>query len=215
MIYVDGSEVKVSGVLLPGLFKSLEVQQDAKIDEQTVEGSSSKPKQATGYEDAKITLELILEDGPTLTKEQKLTQIQNLFKVKTQGIPIVRELVNAHTAIRGIDKVIFKTLTSKEGNDSSKLTASLEFLQYTASTVTATKKKSSSSSSKKTTSTSKKSSSKKSSGSSSSGLSASYQSYLKSSRGKAPTISDKTAKTPAKDTASTTAAKNKLSKMPY
>ena len=209
MIYVDGSEVKVDGVVLPGLFKSLEIAQDAQIDEETIEGSTSKPKQATGYEDAKITLELTLDDGPSLTKEQKLTQIQNLFKVKSQGIPIVRQIVNTHTAIRGIDKILFKNLTSKETNGSSTMTASMEFWQYDAAKITATKASTTSSSSKKAIS------SKKASSSSASGLSASYQSYLKSDRGKAPTVSDKTAGTPAKDTASPAAARNKLGGFPY
>lgn len=212
MIYTDGSEVKVSGVLLPGLYKSMEVQQDAQIDEETVEGSTSKPKQATGYEDAKVTIELILDDGPTLTKEQKLTQIQNLFKVKTQGIPIVRDIVNAHTAIRGVTKVLFKTLTSKETNDSGQMSVSMEFWSYVPTTITATK--ASSTSTNKSTST-KKASTSSSASASTSSLSASYQSYLKTERGKAPTISDKTVSSPAKDTASTAAAKNTLSKMPY
>ena len=48
MIYTDGSEVMVDGVLLPGLFKSLEVTTAAEIEEQEVEGSTAKPKQATG-----------------------------------------------------------------------------------------------------------------------------------------------------------------------
>ena len=69
MIYTDGSEVMVDGVLLPGLFKSLEVTTAAEIEEQEVEGSTAKPKQATGYEDA---------NG--MTKESKLEVIQNFFR---------------------------------------------------------------------------------------------------------------------------------------
>lgn len=206
MIYMDDSTVKVGGVILPGLFKSLEIKSDAKIDEETVQGSTAKPKQATGYEDAKITLELVLEDSPTETKEQKLTKIQYLFKVPTQGIPIVHDIVNVHTAIRGIKKVIFKSLSTKEQNTkTSEITASLEFWEYVPITITATKK--TTSSTKKTISTSKSSFT--------SGLSSSYQSYLKTGRGKAPKAASKTASTPAKDTASSAAAKNKLSKMPY
>jgi len=48
MIYVEDQIVKVNGVVLPGLVKSIEVKETAKIDEQDVKGSAVKPKQATG-----------------------------------------------------------------------------------------------------------------------------------------------------------------------
>lgn len=205
MIYVDGSEVKVGGVLLPGLYKSLEIQQDAQIDEQTVEGSTSTPKQATGYEDAKISLELILDNGPTQTIEQKLAQIQNLFRAKGQSVPVVHELVNAHTAIRGIDKVLFKTLTSKGTNSGDQMTVSIEFLQYDPTTISATKA-SASNKKKKTAAVST---------AAPVGIDASYQSYLKTNRGKAPTISDKTTASPAKDDSDTAYGMRTLGRMPY
>ena len=113
--------------------------------------------------------------------------------------------VNAHTAIRGVTKVLFKTLTSKETNDSGQMSVSMEFWSYVPNTITATKASSKATTKKASTSSS----------SSTASLSSSYQSYLKTERGKAPKISDKTASSPAKDTASTTAAKNTLSKMPY
>ena len=58
MIYTEDQIVKVNGVVLPGLVKSIEVKESAQIDEQEVEGSATKPKQATGYEDAKVNIEL-------------------------------------------------------------------------------------------------------------------------------------------------------------
>nr|DAP14041.1 MAG TPA: hypothetical protein [Caudoviricetes sp.] len=201
---MDDSTVKVGGTVLPGLFKSLEIKSDAKIDEETVQGSTSKPKQATGYEDAKLTLELVLEDSPTETKEQKLTKIQNLFRAPTQGIPVVHEIVNVHTSLRGIKKVLFKSLTTKEQNTKvSEITASLEFWEYVPTTITATK----------AGSTAKTSSSSGSTGTTA--LSAEYQSYLKADRGKAPKATTKTASSPAKDTVTGAAAKSKLAQMPY
>ena len=62
MVYQDDQTVKIDDVILPGLVKSMEIKNDAQVDEQEVEGQSKKPKQATGYEDAKINIELILED---------------------------------------------------------------------------------------------------------------------------------------------------------
>ena len=64
MIYVEDELIKLNGVVLPGLVKSIEVIETAKVDEQEVEGSATKPKQATGYEDAKVNIELIIDDTP-------------------------------------------------------------------------------------------------------------------------------------------------------
>ena len=68
MIYVEDELIKLNGVVLPGLVKSIEVIETAKVDEQEVEGSATKPKQATGYEDAKVNIELIIDDTPSQTK---------------------------------------------------------------------------------------------------------------------------------------------------
>lgn len=47
MIYFDDDSIKIGGVILPGIYKSMEVNHDAQVDEQEVEGSSksrSKPQ---------------------------------------------------------------------------------------------------------------------------------------------------------------------------
>lgn len=196
MIFVDDSSIKVSGVILPGLIKSIEVKDDALIEEQSVEGSSIKAKQAEGYEDAKVMIELILEDGPDATKKEKLEKIQNLFKKAGQEKPVVHEIINEHTAARRVKKVIFKSLNSKEESKKEQLTVSLEFWSYNPMTITAKKSKSGSSQTGTSSMVSK--------------LDPAYQSYL-SDRGKAP----KTSNSPAVDDASTTVYANRLSRMPY
>lgn len=212
MIFVDDSIIKVGGVILSGVVKSLEIKTDARVEEQEIEGNSAKPKQATGYEDAKITLEIALEDGETKTKEEKLKGIQSLFRNTGQAKPQVYDIVNEHTAIRGIKKVIFKSLTTKETNKKSELTVSIEFWEYVATTITVTSKS-------KSKSNSKSSSSSNSNGNGSSSVNGNlnndYSNYLSSSRGAAPKLNNKTASSPAKDTASGNAAKGRLSQMPY
>lgn len=205
MIYIDDSTVKVGGVTLPGLFKSIEIKGDALIEEQEVEGRSTKPKQATGYEDAKINLELILLDGPELTKLQKLEIIQNLFKKQGQAKPIIYEIINEHTAARGITQILFKNLTTKEQNKNDGLTAMIEFWEYAAITITAT-----ATATKSTGSASGASAA----GKANANLSAEYQAYL-TSRGAAPKLQDKTVTTAAADDAETQAYKSKLAAMPY
>lgn len=201
MIYVDESTIKIGGVILPGLFKSIEIKSDALIEEQEVEGRSTKPKQATGYEDAKVSVELVLHDGPLLTKLQKLEQIQNLFKKQGQSKPTVYEIVNEHTAARGITKVLFKNLTTKEQSKKDELTVMIEFWEYIAMTITATKSTSTTSTAQTSTTAST--------------LTSEYQSYLSNNRGAAPKIKDKTAKSVAFDNAKVDVYKNKAMMMPY
>lgn len=131
MIYVEDASVKVGGQLLPGVYKSLEVVGSALVEEEDVEGSGVKPKQATGYEDAKINIELVLDDTGGETAMQKLARINSIFRAPSQAVPAVLDLVEAQAAARGVSRVIFKGLTSKNDNKRpGQITATLTFWEY-------------------------------------------------------------------------------------
>ncbi|MPM74479.1 hypothetical protein SDC9_121467 [bioreactor metagenome] len=191
MIFVEDQLIKLNGVVLPGLVKSIEVTETAKVDEQEVEGSATKPKQATGYEDAKVNIELIIDDTQTQTKFQRYAMLRAIFRSPGQSVPKPIPIVSEDTAAHGVEKVIFKKLTHKGENKKGQLTANLELWEYIPQTITTTKSGSGKASSK-------------SSGASSS-LSSGYKDYLNTNRGKSPAIDD----------ASTTAAMSKVSQMPY
>lgn len=196
MIYTEDQLVKVNGVVLPGLVKSIEVKESAKIDEQEVEGSATKPKQATGYEDAKVNIELILDDTPTATKYQRLETVRALFRTPGQSVPQPIPIVSEDTAKHGIDKVLFKGITHKSEVKKDQLTVSLEFWEYVPQTI-------------QTTSSSSGSSSGGSSGGKTANqqttLSSDYQKYLQANRGKSPAVDD----------ANAAEALDKVAQMPY
>lgn len=196
MIYTEDQLVKVNGVVLPGLVKSIEVKESAKIDEQEVEGSATKPKQATGYEDAKVNIELILDDTPAATKYQRLETVRALFRTPGQSVPQPIPIVSEDTAKHGIDKVLFKGITHKSEVKKDQLTVSLEFWEYVPQTI-------------QTTSSSSGSSSGGSSGGKTANqqttLSSDYQKYLQANRGKSPAVDD----------ASAAEALDKVAQMPY
>ena len=196
MIYVEDQLVKVNGVVLPGLVKSIEVKESAKIDEQEVEGSAAKPKQAVGYEDAKITVELILDDTPTRTKYQALEVVRAIFRKPGQTVPQPIPIVSEDTAKHGIDKVLFKGFSHKAESKKEQITVSLEFWEYIPQTIKATK-----------ASSSGKSSGSSSGGTTSSGLTEEYKSYLATDRGVSP-ASDAV-------TASGSAGLQKVAAMPF
>lgn len=201
MIYVEDELIKLNGVVLPGLVKSIEVIETAKVDEQEVEGSATKPKQATGYEDAKVNIELIIDDTPSQTKYQRYATLRAIFRSPGQSVPQPIPIISEDTAAHGVEKVIFKKLSHKGENKRGQLTATLELWEYIPQTITA--KSGSSSGSGK--SGSGKSGGGKSGGGAASNLKADYKSYLSNERGKSP----------ARDDADTTAAMNKVTAMPY
>ena len=189
MVYQDDDTIMIGGVLLPGLYTKVEVKTAAKIDEQEVEGSSAKPKQATGYEDAQISIELELHDSEAQTKEDKLAVIQNLFRMRGQELPEVYPVISTYTAIRNVDQVLIKDMSSQSSNKKDMITVTLELMEYIPQTIKAKKKKSGSGSS-----------SGSSSGSGSqTGINQNYSSYLQKNRGSAPKKPSKTAPSPAVD----------------
>ena len=211
MIYVEDELIKLNGVVLPGLVKSIEVIETAKVDEQEVEGSATKPKQATGYEDAKVNIELIIDDTPSQTKYQRYATLRAIFRSPGQSVPQPIPIISEDTAAHGVEKVIFKKLSHKGENKRGQLTATLELWEYIPQTITA-KSGSSSGSGKSGSgksgsgkSGSGKSGSGKSGGGAASNLKAGYKSYLSNGRGKSP----------ARDDADATAAMNKVTAMPY
>lgn len=189
MIYIEDKLVKVNGVVLPGLLKSIEVKESAKIDEQEVQGSASKPKQATGYEDAKVNIELILDDTPTQTKYQRLATLRAVFRAPGQAVPKPIPIVSEDTAIHGISKVLFKNLSHKAENKKGQLPVTLEFWEYIPQTVKTTKSSSNSSLNAKAESN----------------LNTNYKDYLSKNRGKSPAVDD----------ASPTKALDRVANMPY
>lgn len=186
MIYVEDQLIKVSGVVLPGLVKSIEVKESAKIDEQEVEGSAMKPKQATGYEDAKITVELILDDTPARTKYQALETVRTIFRRPGQTVPQPIPIVSEDTAKHGIDKVLFKGFSHKAEAKKEQITVSLEFWEYIPQTIKATKAVKASGSRGGVSNDQNGSGSSTTSGS----LTEDYTGYLGTSRGASPVAQD-------------------------
>lgn len=196
MIFIEDERIKLSGVVLPGLVKSIEVTEAAKVDEQEVEGSAVRPKQATGYEDAKVNIELIIDDTENQGRYERYAVLRDIFRKPAQDVPQPIPIVCEDTAAHGIETVLFKRLTHKGENKKSQLMASLELWEYIPQTITAASVRSGSGS--------------PSGGSSqlsadSGSLNTDYQQYLGSKRGKSPAVDD----------AGANEALNKILKMPY
>ena len=178
--------------------KSIEVTETAKVDEQEVEGSAVKPKQATGYEDAKVNIELIIDDTQTQTRYERYAVLRAIFRSSGQTVPQPIPIISEDTAAHGIEKVIFKKLTHKGENKKSQLSVNIELWEYIPQTITAVSASSSAASKNSGSETADSSDTQ-------STLTPDYQKYLETKRGKSPAVDDAKSK----------AALETVAKMPF
>ena len=128
MLYVHEKVAKLGDVYLGGQVSTVEVTEAASIYVAQDDKGKVKATQPVGYEQAKVTIDMILEDSPENTSVQQLIEMQRLFKEYGQTEAKLLPIVNEDCAARGISQVYFKTLTSKNVVSESKMIASLELI---------------------------------------------------------------------------------------
>lgn len=132
LITTDAGQVKVAGVILPGVFESLEISGAAQLDQVEIKGKKERVTQAVGYDPARVRLTLNLlppEEGGDCAAQ--VTELQKMFrKTPEQQKPGVYQLVNKHTAARNISEVIFSGLQTWEDNKSDKMLVICEFMEH-------------------------------------------------------------------------------------
>lgn len=126
MLYIADEIIKLGGILLKGMVNSVEITANAIIDEKKDDAGKLAAVQPLGYETAKVTVTMTLEDMPNKTTIEQLTDLQRLFKPEGQEQPLLLPIVNEDCAARGIHEVYFKAITSKKVTNESKRTATLE-----------------------------------------------------------------------------------------
>lgn len=162
MLLVQEKIMKLGGVKLPGQVEKISVSEAASIEDIKDDKGKTKANQPTGYEAAKVSVKILLEDTKKMTIAQQITTYQRLFKPYGQTKAKLLKLVGEDFSTRGISKVYFKQLTHDNTISQSGKTATLEFVAPTIAGIK-TKKKSSSGNSKKKSS-SKRFKSKKNTG---------------------------------------------------
>lgn len=110
MLYVTDRMVQLSGIVLPGEVKKIEITQAATIDEVKNDNNVTLGYQPTGYELAKMSVEITLEPTPDETFEEQLETIQFLFRPVGQTEPKVLELVNSQAAAITLQRFILNRL---------------------------------------------------------------------------------------------------------
>lgn len=131
MLIVQEYLVKLGGVKLSGQMKSIDISETATIEDIEDDKGKTKANQPTGYEAAKVVIEFILEDSKSKTQLEQIIAMQRLFKPYGQKKAKLLKICNEDCAARGISKVYFQKLDSKNEISESGRTVTLELLAPT------------------------------------------------------------------------------------
>lgn len=130
LTFGDG-EVKLDGADVPGILERLTIGCEVVFDEAEQDGMSGTTKTPMGWEDATITLVMVLVSEEDSTCYDKLSELNQTFKGYDNGAnPKVFTVANPHVSARGIDHVVFKRLESSEDNERDIIVATLSFSEH-------------------------------------------------------------------------------------
>lgn len=128
MLLVQEHLIKLGGVKLSGQMKSIDISEEATIEDIEDDKGKTKANQPTGYEPAKISIEFIIEKSKKKSQLEQISVLQRLFKPYGQKKAKLLQVVNEDCAARGISKVYFQKLDTKNEISNSGRTAILELL---------------------------------------------------------------------------------------
>jgi hypothetical protein len=131
LLTFDDGIVQLAGARIPGILKSLSIAGQVRFDEAEQDGLSGKVKVPMGWTDADITLVVELTTESGLDCYDKLAQINATFKgTDNGGNPKVFDVVNRHAIARGIERVVFAGLGSRETDEDDVILADLAFVEH-------------------------------------------------------------------------------------
>ena len=127
-------ECMIGGVILPVPPRRMRIKQALKIDEIEIKGRSGKIKQAIGYQDSMVTIELEIcdrEEGGKVveTARERFEQIQGLFRPSREALQEPTEIVSTLTDACGIRQVLIKEIEVHD-NELDYISCTLHLTEY-------------------------------------------------------------------------------------
>ncbi len=117
---------------LPGIYQNMTIARPLEMDEAATEGKSGRRKQPQGWDDAEITLTLLLIDDAQSTALDKLAELEAAYTaVGPDGKPPAFIIHSPHTRARKIRQVLWVDLRSSETNEDLSITVDLVFREHT------------------------------------------------------------------------------------
>lgn len=122
----DEQAVKIGDHLVPGTVTGIEVSGELRLEKQKTDGKSGSTNLIKGYEEAtvRITVELLGGDS-------EIKALEKIFKgysssLASKGVRVV----NRHLDARGVKRLIFKGLTTRDDYPRGMVIADLSFSEY-------------------------------------------------------------------------------------
>ena len=119
MLLVQEHLIKLGGVRLSGQMKSIEISEEASIEDIEDDKGKTKASQPTGYAPAKILIDFIIEKSIGKSQLEQISMLQRLFKPYGQKKAKLLQVVNEDCAARGFSKLYFQGI-KKEFKKSKK-----------------------------------------------------------------------------------------------
>jgi len=116
--------------LLPGILSSISINGDLIIDNASVEGRSGSSKQVHGWNDAAVSISLILVGDTKISRFDSLATIVSLFKKDEDGTPVVYNLLHPMAKAWNIKQLLFSSLKTTEDKERNQIIASLDFQEH-------------------------------------------------------------------------------------
>lgn len=124
-------QVKLGGQLLPGVFQSMSIMGKIKMDKIEIPGQSGESKQPLGFEDADLSLSLLLTNDDWSNPYMKLAELTAIFQASdSQAKPYIYTIVSQLTSIWNIKEIIFDELKITDTNKNDTIAVELHFTEY-------------------------------------------------------------------------------------
>eukprot|EP00828_Plagiopyla_frontata_P043835 TRINITY_DN6983_c0_g1_i2.p1 TRINITY_DN6983_c0_g1~~TRINITY_DN6983_c0_g1_i2.p1 ORF type:complete len:167 (+),score=43.12 TRINITY_DN6983_c0_g1_i2:196-696(+) len=132
----DDGKVTLGSSELDGLLQQMTVRGAVRFDKAEQDGMSGKTKTPMGWDDADISLTLLLETDEQSDCYERLDDLDALFKGQDNGgNPKILTVLNRHCQARHINQVVFSGLDSQESNRDDAILATLAFTEHRPATV--------------------------------------------------------------------------------
>jgi hypothetical protein len=134
ILNIDKGLVKLNGKSLPGILHSISIGSEVIFDEANVTGTSGTKKQAKGWSDSAISIDMFIIDNQdndgniTESRYDILSILDGLFKKVQSGKPVVYSVNHPHFKARNIKHMLFSNLDSSE--DTKGISCALKFVEY-------------------------------------------------------------------------------------
>ncbi|WP_320175796.1 hypothetical protein [Maridesulfovibrio sp.] len=133
----DDGKVSLGGTELDGVLQQMSVRGAVRFDKAEQDGMSGKVKVPMGWEDADITLTLLLKTDDNADCYDRLDDLDALFKGQDSGgNPKILNVLNRHCQARHINQVVFAALDSQESTRDDAILATLSFSEHRPAVVT-------------------------------------------------------------------------------